>query len=121
MAQAKLMKVALKQCEVKKGDNKGKKFKVLDFEVEVLVDEQKGEVKTRKGSMSEDYAKRYFAHCNTTTAEAIGEECEVVLSKRKYEKDGESRTIEFVKFLNLLDEDGKPIIMPKADEEKIGF
>lgn len=120
--EAVLRKIALKKCEVKKGERKGQKFNVIDFECEVLVDANKGEVKTRKGSMSEDYAKRYFAYCNTTTEEALNKPVDVVLAKRKYEnKDGEERTIEFIKFMNLLNEDGSPIIMPKPDAEKIGF
>ena len=116
-----LKKVALNTYEIKKGDNKGKKFKKLDFTVDVLVNAEKGEVKTRSGSMSEDYAKRYFAFCNTTTTEQIGKEVEVVLAKRQYEKDGEKRTIEYVKFLNILDEDGKPIIMYNEETASIGF
>lgn len=120
--EAVLRKIELKQCEVKKGDNKGKKFKVLDFEVDVLVNAEKGEIKTRKGSMSEDYARRYFGYCKVKTTEAIGKTVDVVLSKRRYtNKDGEERTIEFVKYLNLLDEAGEPIIMPKADAQDIGF
>ncbi len=116
-----LKKVSLNTYEIKKGENKGKKFKKLDFTVDVLVDAKKGEIKTRTGSMSEDYAKRYFNYCGTTTQETIGKTVDVILAKRQYEKDGEKRTIEFVKFLNLLDESGEPIIMPKADTESIGF
>lgn len=119
--EAVLRKVQLNTYEIKKGENKGKKFKKLDFTVDVLVDPKKGEVKTRSGSMSEDYARRYFAYCNTTTAETIGKTVNVVLAKRQYEVDGEKRTIEYVKYLNLLDENGNPIIMPKSDASEIGF
>ena len=116
-----LKKVSLNTYEIKKGENKGKKFKKLDFTVDVLVDIKKGEIKTRTGSMSEDYARKYFAYVGLTTGEALEKTVEVVLAKRQYEKDGEKRTIEFVKFLNFLDEAGSPIIMPKADTESIGF
>jgi hypothetical protein len=71
--------------------------------------------------MSEDYARRYFAFCKTTTAETIGKTVNVVLAKRQYEKDGEKRTIEYVKYLNLLDENGNPIIMVNSDASEIGL
>lgn len=119
--EAVLRNVSLNTYEIKKGENKGKKFKKLDFTVDVLVDAKKGEIKTRTGSMSEDYAKRYFAYCGTTTQKAIGKTVDVILAKRQYEKDGEKRTFEYVKFLNLLNESGEPIIMPKADAQDIGF
>lgn len=119
--EAVLKKVALNTYEIKKGDNKGKKFKKLDFTVDVLVDATKGEIKTRTGSMSEDYAKRYFKYCGTTTKETIGKTVDVILSKRQYEKDNEKRTFEFVKFMNLLDDAGEPIIMRKEEAQDIGF
>lgn len=117
----KLLKVELKTCEVKKGENKGKKFKVLDFEVEVVLNEEKGEVRTLRGSMSEEYARKYFKYCGRSTREALGEEVEVITRKRKYEKGGEERTITEVKFLNLLDDEGKAIIMPKEGATELDF
>lgn len=120
--EAVLRKLTLNQYEVKKGETKGKKFKKLDFSCDVLVNAEKGEIKTRTGSMSEDYARRYFKYCELTTAEAIGKTVDVVLAKRRYtNKDGEERTIEFVKFMNFLDADGMSIIMSKDGAEDIGF
>ena len=47
--EAVLKNVSLNTYEIKKGENKGKKFKKLDFTVDVLVDAKKGEIKTRTG------------------------------------------------------------------------
>lgn len=100
---------------VKTKDNKT--FDVVDFVVDVITDEAKQEVKTYKGNMSIEYAKKYFAFAGTTTRDQIGKEVEVVLSKRIWEKDGEQRTVTFIKYLNLLNEDGKAIIMNKKESD----
>lgn len=118
-----LKKVSLNTYEVKKGDNKGKKFKKLNFEVEVT-DEDTGEVRTFKGNMPEDYARKYFAYCGTTTKEQLGKEVEVRLAIRKFETDeGEERKYTFIKYMNFIDEEDEPIVMPKDDEtsETINF
>ena len=104
----KLRKVMLKD---------GKSFDVIDFVVDVITDEAKQEVKTYKGNMSVEYAKKYFAFAKTTTKDQIGKEVGVVLAKRMYEKDGEQRTVTYIKYLNLLDEDGKAIIMNKKESD----
>lgn len=117
-----LKKVSLNTYEVKKGDNKGKKFKKLNFEVEVT-DKDTGEVRTYKGNMSEDYARKYFAYCETTTKEQLGKEVEVRLATRKFETDeGEERKYTFIKYMNLIIE-GEPVVMPKEDDasETINF
>lgn len=116
---AKLLNVTIKNCVVKNGENKGKKFDMLDYTVEIVND--KGDVKTRKGSMSVEYARKYFAYCGVKTSDVVGGTVEVVLAKRRYEIDGEERTTEYVKFLNCVDENGKAIIMRKEEEKEINF
>lgn len=111
---------SIKLRNVKTKDNKN--FDVIDYVVDVVTDEAKQEVKTYKGNMSVEYAKKYFAFANTRTSDQIGKEVGVVLAKRMYEKDGEQRTITYIKYLNLLDEDGKAIIMNKKEgDEALDF
>lgn len=110
----------LRECVVKNGENAGRKFKVMDFSVDVKT--EAGEVKTYKGTMSADYAKRYFEYCKTTTKDTLGKEVEIKLRKRIWTtSDGEERTVTEVKFMNLLDENGNPIVMPKEGEIAINF
>ena len=112
------MKGILKSIKLRNVKTKdGKDFSVIDYVVDVITDEAKQEVKTYKGNMSVEYAKKYFAFAGTTTKDQIGKEVEVVLSKRIWEKDGEQRTVTFIKYLNLLDEDGEAIIMNKKDSD----
>lgn len=110
---------SFKLRNVKTKDNK--EFEMLDYICDVVVNENKGEIKTLKGSMSAEYARKYFAFCNVKTSDLINKEVGVVVAKRKYENaNGEERTINFVKYLNVLDENGDPIIMNK-DNNPINF
>ena len=105
--------------EIKTKDNK--KFKKLEFTCDVMLND-KGDIKTLKGDMSEEYARKYFAFCKKTTKDVLGEEVEVNTAKRSYiNSDGEQRIYTYIKYLNLLDEEGKPIIMLKDDAEEIDF
>lgn len=114
--EAKIVKIEKKSFEVKKGNNKGNKFSKIIITCDVKDD--RGEIKTLKADLNEEYAKKYFAYCEKTTKDAIGEKVGVTVSKRTYTNDeGEERTIRFIKYLNFLDKDGKAIIMPKENEE----
>lgn len=114
----------LNQYEAKKGENKGKKFKKFDFVVEVTTDEAKNTVKDMKGSMSEEYGRRYFKEaCGfSSTSEVIGKECEVTTQKRKWEdSDGNSRTVTEVKYLHILDDEGHALYLPKDEDDDTAF
>lgn len=112
------MKAFLKKLELKTfKTTDGKQFKKLEFTCDVEIND-KGDIRTCKGSYSEDYARKYFAYCGTTTKEAIGREVNVTLSKRNYTaQNGEIRTLTYIKFMNFLDEKGNVIIIPKADSD----
>lgn len=108
-----LKKIELKTCETKDG----KKFKKVEFICDVQVND-KGDVKTVKGSYSEEYARKYFTYCGVKTKEIIGKEVDVTLFKRNYvASDGDTRTITYIKFLNLLDENGNKIYLPKDNDD----
>lgn len=114
----KLKKIELKEYRTKDGK---KTFNKIEFTCDVIFDE-KGTIKTLKGSYSEDYARRYFSFCGVTTKDLIGKEVECVISKRAYENDkGEERVVNFIRFLNVLDRDGNPVIMPRAKAEDLDF
>lgn len=112
-----IKKFELRTCETK---DKKNKFKLLEFVVDVKIND-KGDIKTLKGSYGEEYARKYFAFCGVKTKDLIGKEVEVSLAKREYEKEGERRTINYIKYMNVLDENGEAIYMPKDDEEGVDF
>ena len=107
---AKLIKIEKKELKTKAGA----KFSKIEFTCDVKIND-KGDVKTYKGSYSEDYARRYFAYCKVTTKDLIGKEVDVSLAKRTYEHEGESRYVNYIKWLNVLDKDGNIIKMPSEN------
>lgn len=114
----KLKKIELKTYKTKDGK---KSFNKVEFTCDVNIDEN-GTIKTLKGSYSEDFARKYFSYCNVKTKDLIGKEVECIVSKRAYENDkGEERVVNFIRFLNVLDGVGNPIIMPKDDAEDLDF
>lgn len=122
MAKGTIKKVEFKQFEAKSGDNKGRKFTKVIITVDVVTDAEKGYVQSVKGSLSLDYAKRYFEYCGMTSKSAIGKSVDARLQKRAYTAaDGSVHTVTEARFINFLDEAGEPIIMPKEDEEKTPF
>lgn len=116
------MKGKLKKIEIKELKTKdGKKFKKVEFTCDVAVDD-KGTIRTLKGSYSEEFARKYFAYCEVKTKDLIGKEVECITAKRAYQNDkGEERITQFIRFLNVLDTDGNPIIMPKEDTTPLDF
>ena len=109
------MKGILKKVELKEFKaQSGAKFKKLCFVCDVIDD--KKEVKTLKGDFSEDFARKYFKYCNVKTKDLIGKEVECVIAKKSFESDGETKTFNYIKFMNVLNEDGKAIIMPKDED-----
>lgn len=106
-------KIELKECQTK---DKKNKFKLLEFTCDIKIND-KGEIKTMRGSWGEDYAKKYLAFCGLKSKQLIGMEVDCTIAKREYEKEGETRTINFIKFMNILDSEGNPIYLPKDDEE----
>ena len=117
------MKGILKKVNVVEIVKKDKtKFKKLNYEVDVVIDTEKKEIKTYKGDMSIDYAKDYVEFCvNELNDEKVkklkdfvGKEVDVTLAKRMYtNKDGEERVYNYIKFLNFIDKDGNPIFKNK--------
>lgn len=108
----------IKRVECKTKD--GKKFNMVEFKCDVKMND-KGDIKTLKGSYGEEFAKKYFTYCGTLTKDLIGKKVEVTLAKRSYEKDGESRTVNYIKYLNVIGEDGKAIYLPKEESEDLDF
>ena len=114
----KLKKIELKTFKTKDGK---KSFNKVEFTCDVTIDD-KGTIKTLKGSYSEDFARKYFAYCGIKTKDLIGKEVECIVSKRAYENDkGEERVVNFIRFLNVLDADGNAIIMPKENADDLDF
>ena len=112
-----LKKIELK--EIKTKDNK--KFKKIEFTCDVKLND-KGDIKTLKGDMGEEYARKYFSYCGKKTKEVIGEKVEVTTAKRAYsDANGNERVYNYIKYLKLLDNEGKPIYLPKEDAEEIDF
>lgn len=117
------MKGTLKKIELKEYNTKDNKrsFKKVEFVCDVQINDN-GTIKTLKGSYSEDFARKYFAYCNVKTKDLIGQTVNCVISKKAYENDkGEERIINFIRFLNVLDKNGNPIIMPKDGQETLDF
>lgn len=113
-----LKKIELRECQKK--DTK-QKFKIVEFTCDVKVDD-KGNIKTLKGSYSEEFAKKYFAYCEVKTKDLIGKDVDCVTAKREWENDkGEKRIVTFIRFMNVLDEYGNPIVMPKEGTEVLDF
>lgn len=113
----KVKKIELKEFKTREG----KKFKKVEITCDVTIDD-KGAIKTLRCSYSEEFARRYLSYCNTTTKDLIGKEVECVVAKRKYENDkGEEKVVSFIRFVNILDEGGKAIIMPKDDVQDLDF
>lgn len=105
---------SIKRVEYKTA--KGTKFSKVEFTCDVKMNEQ-GEVKTLKGSYGEEFARKYFTHCGILTKDLIGKEVEVTVAKKSFEAEGEMRTFNYIKYLNVLDAEGKAIYLPKEDKE----
>ena len=98
----------------------GRKFEKIAIKCDVVKDED--HVYSRTAEMSVDYAKKYFALCGYTSAELPGKVCEVTLQKRIFkDANGVDRVIESIKYLNMLDENGEPIIMRKEVDNSMPF
>lgn len=106
-------KIELKECQTK---DKKNKFKVLEFTCDITMND-KGEIKTLRGSWGEEYARKYLAYCEMKSKELIGKEVDCTIAKRQYEVEGETRTINFIKYMNIIDKNGDSIYLPKDDEE----
>ena len=105
---------------VKRNKKDGGTFNQVVFTVDVVINEEKGTIKTRKAYMSEQYASEYAKVCNLTSAEMIGKEVSVSLEKKIYKDDNVVKTVENIKYLNFYDENGNIIVINKQ-EKKLGF
>lgn len=109
-------KIELKEYRTKEGRSFNKCNIICD------VPKEKGEIKTLKASYNVDYIKKYLQYCNTTTKALLNQNVEVTLSKGSYtSKEGVLKTYEFIKYLNVLDENGKAIIMPSNKKQELDF
>jgi hypothetical protein len=95
---------------------KGTKFSKVEFTCDVKMNEE-GDVKTLKGSYGEEFARKYFTHCGILTKDLVGKEVEVTVAKKSFESEGEMKTYQYIKYLNVLDKDGKAIYLPKENKE----
>lgn len=98
-----------------------RKFKKICIEVDVVG--ENNIVRTRTAQMSIDYAKKYFNHCGLSSADLPGMDCNVTMQKRMFkDAEGNDRVVEEIKYLNMLDDAGNPIIMRKEEpSEDLGF
>lgn len=108
-----------KVIEVRKKDYKtkdGRTFTKIIIGCNVKIND-KGTIKTLKASFSEQFAHDYFTYCNVkNNQELIGREVECTLEKKCWlNDDGVEKTGTYIKFLNLLDDKGNIIIMPKEN------
>ena len=112
----------IKKFELKQFEKKdGKKFKKLVATIDIKLNER-GDIKTVKGSLSEDYARKYFKYCGVTTKDLVGKNVDVTLAKRAYTDDeGNERQVTYAKFINVLNDEVHAIIMPKDDATTIDF
>jgi hypothetical protein len=105
---------SIKRVEYK--TSKGTKFSKVEFTCDVKMNEQ-GDVKTLKGSYGDEFARKYFTYCGILTKDLIGKEVEVTVAKKSFEAEGEMRIFNYIKYLNVLDAEGKAIYLPKEDKE----
>lgn len=109
------MKAILKSIKRKEyKTSKGTKFTKVEFTCDVKMNDE-GDVKTLKGSYGEEFARKYFTHCGVLTKDLVGKEVEVTVAKKSFESEGEMRTYNYIKYINVLDKEGKPIYLPKED------
>lgn len=124
------MKAILKRVEKKtfnkKGQDgkKGQEFTKIEFTCDCIFGDNK--IKTLSGSYSVDFARKYFEFANTITGkkmlEYIGDEVEIITEKKAYDrKDGGKGVYEYIKFINILDAEGKVIKLPTEDNGSNGF
>lgn len=118
------MKATIKKVSMKHiTTQSGKKFDKVVITCDVVTDER-GTLKTYNSEMNPDYAKRYFRHCGLTSKDLPGMPCDVILRRRAFtDKDGRDGAVTEIRWLNMLDKEGKPIIMPKEETstEDLGF
>lgn len=114
------MRGILKKVELREfKTSEGKKFKKFLFEVDCTVKDN--EVKTLKGSYSEEFARKYFEFCGVKTKELIGKEVEVVTAKKSIIKEDQRITYTYIKFINVLNEAGEAIYLPRENEGELDF
>lgn len=116
-----IKKVEAVTREIRNGERKGQKFSQIVITADVEMGN--GDIKTLKAYMSTDYAVKYFLkQQGVDSGELIGRECECTIAKRKFQtEDGEDRYYNYIKFLNLLDENGEKIFLENDKIEKLPF
>lgn len=112
---AKIIRIEKVDRTAQKGDNKGKKFTRYIVTCDVV--NQQKDVKRLKWDTSDTYMLKYLNYCGIKSIkDIIGEEVSVVVARRMYEdEEGVEKTYTYIKFLNLIDENGEIVIMPKDE------
>ncbi len=77
-----------------------------------------GERTALKGSMSVEYATKYFNFCGVKGSELVGKPCYVSVRDEVFlNKAGDPCTARKIRFLNLIDEDGNRLLLPRDEKE----
>lgn len=115
---ATIKRVSMKTVEVKAT---GVKFDKVVITCDVHLPDS-DRVLTKNAEMSVDWAKKYFGYCGLSSRDLPGMPCEVTMQKRAFtNQDGIDCTVNEIKYLNMLDADGKPIILRKEPEKEMPF
>lgn len=108
------MKGILKSIEKKEFKTReGRKFEKVVITCDVMLGNKANDVRTYNGSLGIDYAKKYFEFAGVKSKELVGKEVGIVLAKRAYQdSEGNNKTYEYIKYINILDAQGNAIVMP---------
>ena len=108
--------------EYSKKDDKKTKFEV--FKISVRVNGEKQGLKDLKATFSKEYGLKYFRDfCKLASRDLIGKSCKCTVIKKSFLQEDENDNSHEVfcneiKYLNLLDENGKPMIMADSENKK---
>lgn len=114
---ARINKINAQQYTCKDGRN----FSKIKIECSVVMNDH-GDVRHMTCEMTPDFFTRYFKDlCGVESSkDLIGRICEAVVTSRFYSRsDGTPGEYTYIKFLNLLDSEGKPIVPPKREHANI--
>lgn len=97
---------------VERKTKEDKKFTQVLITVDTI---HKEEVKTLKATMSLEYAKKYFGHCKVKSRDLVGQDCKVSIFTKSFKPEDKDEAIKFnaIRYLNLIDDEGKSILLPK--------
>lgn len=88
----------------------GVEFKLFEFYVTILSAGKFQNMELR-GTMSVKRAQQYFEYCHVSTSQAKGKLVQVTVETRTFNSNGQEYQVDEIKYLNLLRDNGTPIIM----------